>query len=1118
MHIRLHRCLVLACTSLSLLLLGCGGDANPVAASSLDRDGDGLSDAAEQDGWRIWVDETGSGMELAITRTVTSDAAEFDTDHDGLSDREEYELHTDPRLFDTDNDGLGDAEELRRWQTSPIAVDTDRDASGPGGAFPPNTALFDGNEMRLLGTSPSLDDTDGDGRTDFEEFGDPTFRPLIADLPGAALIVDGDIDVRLNVEYAENLGAETQYGTTLTRSQTNTSRSSRSTTHSVGVEVTVGIEHEFGLFGGTTLSGSVTASYDYSTQVTTETETATMLQEESSRYQTDRRELSEVNAGGTITVPIRLANTGESTFTLTDLAISVLHWVPGAEPRTGSFQVMTTLQAARGDYTLAPGARTPILEVSNTNVDAAVIKEFLAHPGSLVLEPALFDLRNASGIDYDFLTERTFKRTALVEIDFGDEVRTWRVATNVARTADGGYAGVAMRDVLGRVLGLPRGDGQRGYVVAEVPRAASGRPFPAGVFALTGIQGREYQAGPQPLRPRAFWAVASTRAEHVDPHLSFEDLVLHGGDQIRLIYCRDEDGDGLYGFEEEFYGNDDADVDGDGDGLTDAAEVKDGWALGNQARRVYSNPRRADTDGDGWRDDAERNAATDPTDPDTDDDGLIDSADPAPLTAATRLFVRQFATGDGSSWTRAAGTLQAALATAALHNLHNGDPADDVAEIWVARGSYDLAPSEAFELQPRLGIYGGFRGDETKLGARDPDPLSNGTVLTGRRAGTQARHVVVAPPAADATAVLDGFTIMEGRADGTGFDGVGAGVLVRGAPTLRRLFCYENHAAVGGGGIHVAPGGGALVLEDCTFNRNTAGVVGGGLDHARAAELLLRRCTFEENSTMALDGTATGGVNVGGGGVRFGGGSSLLRIEGGLFRANQVGRRDGAWARGSAVWLDSGHGLFLGCEFLQNVAWGNQDGFGYGTVTGEYAATLAFADCAMTGNSARLGSAVLGHYVRMVNCTVADNAVAAWRRYLVFPFSWRYVPDGGAVHATGSAELTNTILWGNVCANGSDDPTDCQYRGSMRATYSCIQTLRFYVGIGTVASDPKLEDYRLRADSPCVDAGTNFVDIDPFTPGRTPLPRFDLGGGERVVDGDGRGGAVVDMGAYEQRG
>ncbi len=71
-----------------------------------------------------------------------------DTDKDGLTDREETSLGTDPRKPDTDADGLFDKEEASTYKTDPLNPDTDGDTyldgaevkggynpSGPGKLF-----------------------------------------------------------------------------------------------------------------------------------------------------------------------------------------------------------------------------------------------------------------------------------------------------------------------------------------------------------------------------------------------------------------------------------------------------------------------------------------------------------------------------------------------------------------------------------------------------------------------------------------------------------------------------------------------------------------------------------------------------------------------------------------------------------------------------------------------------------------------------------------------------------------------------------------------------------------------------------------------------------------------
>ncbi|MGZ4875462.1 MAG: beta strand repeat-containing protein, partial [Candidatus Angelobacter sp.] len=78
--------------------------------------------------------------------------AGLDTDGDGLTNLQEFQLGTDPRNPDTDGDGVSDGEEVKRG-TNPLNADTDGDG------------LTDADEIRL-GTNPLNPDTDGDGIPD----------------------------------------------------------------------------------------------------------------------------------------------------------------------------------------------------------------------------------------------------------------------------------------------------------------------------------------------------------------------------------------------------------------------------------------------------------------------------------------------------------------------------------------------------------------------------------------------------------------------------------------------------------------------------------------------------------------------------------------------------------------------------------------------------------------------------------------------------------------------------------------------------------------------------------------------------------------------------------------
>jgi hypothetical protein len=59
-------------------------------------------------------------------------ASSVDTDGDGLTDAEEAQYGTDPNVVDTDNDGLSDREEIQVYKTDPLNPDSDGDGFSDG--------------------------------------------------------------------------------------------------------------------------------------------------------------------------------------------------------------------------------------------------------------------------------------------------------------------------------------------------------------------------------------------------------------------------------------------------------------------------------------------------------------------------------------------------------------------------------------------------------------------------------------------------------------------------------------------------------------------------------------------------------------------------------------------------------------------------------------------------------------------------------------------------------------------------------------------------------------------------------------------------------------------------
>ena len=145
-----------------------------------------------------------------------------------------------------------------------------------------------------------------------------------------------------------------------------------------------------------------------------------------------------------------------------------------------------------------------------------------------------------------------------------------------------------------------------------------------------------------------------------------------------------------------------------------------------------------------------------------------------------------------------------------------------------------------------------------------------------------------------------------------------------------------------------------------------------------------------------------------------------------------------------------------------------------------------------------------------------------------------YKPGGIWFNGSGSLSIENSIIYGNTYSSNNDKSRpnigeqQIKLRGSpaLRIRTSDIQGLGFFSGVtgqGNIDANPDFMDsnignLHLNGGSPCIDTGSNFADYGPMEPGFQLLPKTDLDGYLRVVDGDNNGTAVVDMGPYENQG
>ena len=288
----------------------------------------------------------------------------------------------------------------------------------------------------------------------------------------------------------------------------------------------------------------------------------------------------------------------------------------------------------------------------------------------------------------------------------------------------------------------------------------------------------------------------------------------------------------------------------------------------------------ADCDGSPWCSDCDDNGLLDVCDiarqrsHDCDGNGVPDECEIG-FGGSGRLYVDATASGShsGANWTNAINELWTAVCYAQT------TPA--VTEIWVAKGRY--APAEvggyrdwSFQLRDGLTLRGGFAGTETSLAQRDLSNPANCTILSGDlngddqpgfvNNGENSYHVVTATDIGP-TAVLDGFTIMGGNADGDSPDDAGGGMYNFNAdPTIINCAFLGNHASRGGGAMRndasgVVIGTCSPTITNCIFSGNDSDFCGGAIHNLGTnlgpASPTLTNCTLTQNAAEVSGGIYT---------------------------------------------------------------------------------------------------------------------------------------------------------------------------------------------------------------------------------------------------------------------
>ncbi|MBK7425684.1 MAG: hypothetical protein IPI60_00910 [Saprospiraceae bacterium] len=467
----------------------------------------------------------------------------------------------------------------------------------------------------------------------------------------------------------------------------------------------------------------------------------------------------------------------------------------------------------------------------------------------------------------------------------------------------------------------------------------------------------------------------------------------------------------------------------------------------------------------------------------------------APCPGGNHYFVDVDATGsnDGTSWANAFNDLQDALF------LVVGCPL--VTEIWVAEGTYYPTPGTdrtvSFSMRNNLAIYGGFDGTETLLSERDW--ATNVTILSGDigigNDSTDNSYHLISNLNLDNTAILDGFTITAGNADGVAPNDRGAGLYNVSADITLSHCIFEANAALNGAGIFNQQSD--INVDSCSFITNTTfpNGFGGGMYNS-SSNLTISNSNFDNNSAGW-----GGAINI----HADAGFTSNHNITNSTF-SNNLGTGGGG-AINNGLPGSAGTALFncIKCQFIDNISYDGATIGGGGAYFSEEIGFNGYFENNLFDGNQGLGAADWGGgaflifrgIATIVNSTLVNNISAT---------------DGGAISIyspTGSVIVRNSILWDNAAAN---QPSIYNGQGgSASIEYSLIQDAAcppvVTCGAGMIYNiDPLFVneiggDYRLQACSPAVDAGTT-----------TGAPADDLDGNPRPMN------AGIDMGAYEYQG
>jgi hypothetical protein len=331
--------------------------------------------------------------------------------------------------------------------------------------------------------------------------------------------------------------------------------------------------------------------------------------------------------------------------------------------------------------------------------------------------------------------------------------------------------------------------------------------------------------------------------------------------------------------------------------------------------------------------------------------------------------------------------------------------------------------------------------------------------------GLNASSVAVFNSGEGRNSVLNGFTLQKG----------GGGITVEGAsPTITNNVITSNRSCKGGG-VRIASGSPLIRLNTITSNGSQdfcSGSVGAGISIEGASSVEILDNVISNNTILPI---SPGTPFDGGGGIYIFA-TGVQRIKGNIIKGNSA-----SGEKGGGIFIFNSPDALI----VQNLITDNQADVGGGIYW-------------------LMPSGARGPI--LVNNTIADNNA---------------ISNGSGIFADGNDAriLMNNIIvakpgqTGLHCGDFVQDRPIIRFNnifsdGGMAYGGNCLDMTgsEGNISLDPLFANPTQGDYHLQQGSPSIDSGNNL------TPN---LPDKDLDEDPRILDGDGNGTAIVDMGVDE---